>query len=224
MDYFHILGVERTATSEEIKQAYRQKVRLYHPDLNDAPGAVERFREVVQAYEVLSDEKRREQYILSRIRPTPLTREMSPWAQKQRRRHRAGRNSLYLGLLIMGFMMLANVMDRGGQILFFAIAAKPTECRVLGWEAINEGDRYRLHYEAQHVPWQAYPYHASHDFNAPDQDYPPDAYFPCYYNQEWQATQLHRYESKEVLALLPWSFFGLVLLGKSAHYFYKGWN
>jgi molecular chaperone DnaJ len=61
-DYYEILGVDRQASDGEIKKAFRQLARELHPDVNGAPDADVRFREVAEAYEVLSDEGRRATY------------------------------------------------------------------------------------------------------------------------------------------------------------------
>jgi len=61
-DYYEVLGVERNAAQEQIKQAYRQLAMKFHPDRNPAPDATERFKEIAEAYAVLSDPTKREQY------------------------------------------------------------------------------------------------------------------------------------------------------------------
>lgn len=61
-DYYEVLGVSRTASTEEIQRAYRTLARRYHPDLNKDPGAEDRFKEIGEAYEVLSDPTSRSRY------------------------------------------------------------------------------------------------------------------------------------------------------------------
>jgi molecular chaperone DnaJ len=61
-DYYEILGVGRNASSDDLKGAFRQQARQYHPDVNNAPDAEERFKEINEAYAVLSDPERRSAY------------------------------------------------------------------------------------------------------------------------------------------------------------------
>jgi len=61
-DYYEVLGVGRNATAEEIRKAYRRLARKYHPDVNTEPDAAQRFAEITEAYDVLSDPDRRKTY------------------------------------------------------------------------------------------------------------------------------------------------------------------
>merc|ERR1712173_429669 len=61
-NYYKILGEKKSASEKEIKKAFREKAKLYHPDKNDSPDAEQKFRELAEAYEILSDEKKRQNY------------------------------------------------------------------------------------------------------------------------------------------------------------------
>ena len=61
-DYYEVLGVQRNASKDEIKDAYRKLAMQFHPDRNKDPGAEEKFKEISEAYAVLSDDQKRQTY------------------------------------------------------------------------------------------------------------------------------------------------------------------
>ena len=61
-DYYEVLGVQSGATKEQIKSAYRKLALEFHPDRNKSPEAEARFKEISEAYAVLSDDEKRRQY------------------------------------------------------------------------------------------------------------------------------------------------------------------
>jgi molecular chaperone DnaJ len=63
-DHYEVLGVDRQASADDIKKAYRRLARELHPDVNPSAEAAERFKQVTHAYDVLSDPQQRQQYDL----------------------------------------------------------------------------------------------------------------------------------------------------------------
>ncbi len=61
-DYYKILGIDKKATEAEVKSAFRKLARKYHPDVNKDPSAVDKFKDINEAYEVLSDKEKRQRY------------------------------------------------------------------------------------------------------------------------------------------------------------------
>ena len=94
-DFYEILGVSKTASQEEIQRAYRKLARTYHPDINKDPAAEERFKEISEAYDVLSDPEMRRRYDAfgADFRQIPDDVDPAAWARAQAgaRAGRAGR-------------------------------------------------------------------------------------------------------------------------------------
>lgn len=61
-DYYSILGISKSASEDEIKKAYRKKALQFHPDKNKEAAAEEKFKEIGEAYEILSDGEKRNMY------------------------------------------------------------------------------------------------------------------------------------------------------------------
>src|SRR3954452_22797869 len=61
-DFYETLGVPRDVSQEELQRTYRKLARTYHPDINKDPGAEERFKDISEAYDVLSDPEQRRRY------------------------------------------------------------------------------------------------------------------------------------------------------------------
>jgi molecular chaperone DnaJ len=61
-DYYDVLGIPKSANKDEIKNAYRKLALQYHPDRNKAAGSEEKFKEISEAYAVLSDNEKRKRY------------------------------------------------------------------------------------------------------------------------------------------------------------------
>lgn len=89
-DYYEILGVLKDANEVTIKKAFRKKARSLHPDVNKSPDALAYFQELQQAYEVLKDPVKKEQYDRGASLPEPVE---SPPPQTAYRRGRAWNNS-----------------------------------------------------------------------------------------------------------------------------------
>lgn len=85
--YYHILGIDAKAKPDDIKRAYRQRAKQYHPDLNPAPGASEQFIQITEAYEILYDPRKRAAYD-QRLSTPARTREQPSQAEQREAAYR----------------------------------------------------------------------------------------------------------------------------------------
>jgi len=91
-DFYEVLGVGRDASADDIQSAYRKLARTYHPDVNKEPGAEDRFKEVSEAYDVLSDPELRRRYDAfgHDFRQVPEGVDPQTWARAQAGASRSG--------------------------------------------------------------------------------------------------------------------------------------
>ena len=116
--YYEILGVDQDAELETIKKAFRKQVAIYHPDVNPKDEAKEQFQNVVEAFDVLSDEEKRNQYdeMLSQqtnLEPLYPEQEMvlDEWETTSKRRSDNYKGMDLEDLLMLGFIADAGVVD-----------------------------------------------------------------------------------------------------------------
>jgi curved DNA-binding protein CbpA len=141
-DYYAILGLENTATLDEIKKTYRVLAKQYHPDVNKAPNATEIFNAISESYEILSDERQRAEYDEHSVHGAPKHNLGSTRAKAgggvstgQRKRARQAspadvrlERTLLLSLIVPGVFQIASG-DRktgglllAGYVVFWALA------------------------------------------------------------------------------------------------------
>src|SRR5919112_4686908 len=91
-DFYDTLGVSRDVSADDMQRAYRKLARTYHPDVNKDPGAEERFKDISEAYDVLSDPDHRRRYDAfgPEFRQVPPDVDPRTWAQAQARARAGG--------------------------------------------------------------------------------------------------------------------------------------
>ena len=91
-DYYALLRVDPGATAAQIKSAYRKLAKKYHPDVNHSPDAAEKFREITEAYDTLTDPDRRRRYDRLHRTRTGTSGTNGPWDQNTSSGHRTHAN------------------------------------------------------------------------------------------------------------------------------------
>jgi len=86
-DYYEVLGVPRDADTKTIKNAFRQLARRYHPDTSTEPDAEQRFKEIAEAYGMLSDPAKRASYDAQGSPVWPGPPQKTPWGRHRLRRY-----------------------------------------------------------------------------------------------------------------------------------------
>ena len=168
-DYYKILGVDRNATLEEIKKAYRRLARKYHPDMNKGDKeAEERFKEINEAYQVLSDPEKRRKY-------DELSQSWRAWQQAGfnpadfdwSRWYATGAQPGRVRVQFVGVEDLGDLEDllRGGFSDFFNL--------IFGGMGAEPRTERRVYYygpgEARAEPWGEQAYYGSLDYEQPVQ-------------------------------------------------------
>jgi curved DNA-binding protein CbpA len=218
LDYFSILGVKVDATPDEIKRAYRQKARQFHPDLNDAPDAEDQFRLVSEAYRVLSDAKQRAAYVQTRIQAQAAVLDKRITRRKPRSHYKSSHITLHIGYLLVGVIMVAWVMDRGAFFVAGARSSMQMQCAASGWQPLADGERFRMSYTGS-IPGQSTIIESSAVLDGRPAAYDATS-FTCYYIESTAALRLDPYGLSDVLRLMPWGALGVFMVVQAGRFFF----